>query len=212
MKKPLKIVKLLFIFYTISFQVNASDEPHSSINRNTRLVSDANSIVNKEQRLRIPNQWIIELDAPPLLRVKGKQISAYHLSKKVEPTLKSSNLNRKPVDTTFLAYNNELLAAQKTAIERIRKTPTIRLKGQFSKVFNGLIVNASEIDAKALESIKGVKRIYKDVVVSKQLSNGIEMIGATEVWQRQDSQRRGITGQGILWQLLTPVLTLHIQT
>jgi minor extracellular serine protease Vpr len=198
MKKPLKIVKLLFIFYTISFQVNASDEPHSSINRNTRLVSDATSIVNKEQRLRIPNQWIIELNAPPLLRVKGKQISAYHLSKKVESTLKSSNLNRKPIDTTFLAYNNELLAAQKTVIESIRKTPTIRVKGQFSKVFNGLIVNASEIDAKALESIKGVKRIYKDVVVSKQLSNGVEMIGATEVWQRQDSQRRGITGQGIL--------------
>ena len=119
----------------------------------------------------------------------------------LEPTL-NSNIEKKIGDYKIelskdLEKNKEKILKKLTKNNKItgRAVGTnknqIEILSEFIDVFNGIALDISEEEAKEIEKISGVKKIYPNYIIYSALMDSVPLISADKVWNL------GYTGKGI---------------
>src|SRR5690625_4348418 len=73
----------------------------------------------------------------------------------------------------------------------------IEISHEYAFTFNGLALEVHADDIMRLEDIPGVTAVYKDEAVHMNLEDSIPLIGAPEVWEREDEDGQSLTGKGV---------------
>jgi len=68
---------------------------------------------------------------------------------------------------------------------------------EFTTAFNGVSMKISDEEAKELEKIRGVKKVYRNYKVEATLMDSVSLINADDVWQIKDSFGNNLTGEGV---------------
>lgn len=182
----------------LSFNSAASEFVNATSSKlDARTVSSLKKTSLKKSITQAQRKWIVELEDASLLASIGDDISDY---RKLANQFKHEEALNEPLTTTEHAINfylESISAAQQNFLNAIDSMPSVEVHSILSKTLNGFVISASEEDALSLASSKGVKRVVKDAIVAKQLSNSVTMIGADDIWKRKDRTQRDITGQGI---------------
>ena len=72
----------------------------------------------------------------------------------------------------------------------------LKIREEFTKVFNGISLDVSEKEAKEIEDVPGVKRVYPNHKVHVNLMDSVPQIGVNKVWQLEVNGN-SLTGEGI---------------
>ena len=181
-----------------SFNAAASEFVNvTSSKLDARTVSSLKKTSLRTSLTQAQRKWIVELDDASLLASKGNEIFHYHKSANQFTREETQNESLTTTEHAITARLEHINAVQRNFLHVIDSMPSIEVHSTLSKTINGFVISASEEDALSLANSKGVKRVVKDTIVAKQLSNSVTMIGADEIWQRKDRSQRDITGHGI---------------
>ncbi|MFA1820188.1 S8 family serine peptidase [Virgibacillus oceani] len=73
----------------------------------------------------------------------------------------------------------------------------IEISHEYAFTFNGLASEVSSDDITRLEKVPGVEAIHKDETFYINLEDSVPLIGAPEVWEKEDEDGQSLTGEGM---------------
>lgn len=128
-----------------------------------------------EDELRV----IIQLKAEPVAAYKSHLLATVPRFTQVERV-------------QIRAYADELRGSQQQLISEIEQQGIeLKVKRQYSYIFNGFAASIKMKDMKQMRQFPEVKGVYPDYEVHALLEESVPLIGADEVWNM------GVTGEGI---------------
>ncbi len=80
----------------------------------------------------------------------------------------------------------------------------LKIENEFKNTFNGISLNVSDEEAKEIEKISGVKKVYPNLEVQATLMDSVPLINADDVWQLDEdgnncsvSEKDCLTGKNV---------------
>ncbi|MED5526049.1 MAG: S8 family serine peptidase [Pseudomonadota bacterium] len=149
---------------------NLKIEPHLSANTKAASGSLANT----------NNRYIIELQGQPLAVYRGGVAS-------LQAVPKDANGRIEVASSAGQAYLQHLQSQQQSLANTLNaQFPGLKVKDRLHILFNGLVVEGNNLDLDRLKAVKGVKRVYRDQVVTvaaSEYDDPLNLIGAPSKWQ-----------------------------
>jgi len=206
--------------------------PSEETNEETTQTTALESAYSLEQINSIPfNGYIIELQQEPLSVQRQKleeqaknnennsfvKFGAKILPRSIAPVVSGNietktegakeslekdreNFKEKAAD---ILNKKDIISATGNAILENNEENLI-VGSEFENVFNGVVLNITSNEAKEIEKIKGVKKVYPNYLVNITLTDSIPLINADDVWQLDVqgnncaiSGQQCLTGNGI---------------
>lgn len=96
------------------------------------------------------------------------------------------------------AYAEELQTRQQQALDSLKQQGIeVKVRRQYSYLFNGLAVSTKLGNAERIEKLPQVKGVYPDYERWATLDESVPLIGAPQVWEMRDASGQAVTGRGI---------------
>jgi len=93
---------------------------------------------------------------------------------------------------------DKVLDSHRIALNYIRKnSPSVRIRHEFTGVFNGISLDISADEAEELKSLDVVEEIYPIRKVRVSLTESVSMIKADSAWKLLDDHGMNVTGKNI---------------
>ena len=151
--------------------------------------------------------YIVQFSEEPLT-VKENQLRNLNKSKeKIKNALKAQKAaikeerSRMKSDIAAKLSNKKKGGIVGRAIAKLTgsvvENPSLNIMNEYENVFNGLALNISGKEANEIRKISGVKGVYPNLRVNISLTDSVQLINATQVWQLQDDRGQSITGKNI---------------
>ena len=137
--------------------------------------------------------YIIEFDKPPLIKITEPEEST------IDKVFESSPLTSENTEVALLDYKQEFEINHENTKQQIfnslstQKGISINQEGisietepsyvEFKNTFNGIAMDISENEANIIETLPGVKKVYKNLIVNITLQDSVPLINADDVWQ-----------------------------
>ena len=166
-----------------------TDRLISSCVFSTLLVSSALlpnfAFAQKESKESSPslNRYIIVMEEAPVFQTLSKE-SLAEISAKALQEVKANKDHLKQT-------HGKLLKTMSEKGVKFKKTH------DYSIVLNGISVEIPKNQADEIRSLPGVKSVYPDQTVHGNVSESVPLIGAPDVWSKQDSEGTNVTGKGV---------------
>ena len=122
----------------------------------------------KEEKERTFNQ-IVESYGLGFRSLKFAPVNEFNYDKKIEGH--KVNLDREHEQVRGRIF-------QEIGLEGVMLSPSDKnvLKREFKKAFNGIVLDISDEEAKKIESVRGVKKVWPNRIVEKSLMNSVPLI------------------------------------
>ena len=133
---------------------------------------------NDKQLRKATKSYIVELDDKPIL---------HH----VTPTKKNFSLTVNELQQKIDKAHRQVIATLD------KKGISYKKKHEFMFAFNGFVLELEESKVKELSNIPGVKAVYEDKTFTVELSSSLPLVGASDVWKKEDASGHATTGKGM---------------
>jgi hypothetical protein len=131
--------------------------------------------------------YIIEFEEPPIIE---KKVELEKIAKENQesffsdiPLIRELFTLPEDVPRKLEDYKQELIQKHDETKEIILSKTNKEVKKEFTTVFNGISLDVSDSEAKEIESLEGVKRVYPNYEVKVTLMDSVPQIGADKVWK-----------------------------
>jgi len=151
-------------------------------------VSTAQASLNKTQVAAV--RYIIQLEEAPLATYKGGIVGLDATSASVTGEGKLNLASKSAVQ-----YRSFIKAKQKSVASKLTALGNVKVTQAFDTLFNGIVVEAENNAEARLNSIPGVKKVFRDEEYEVQMDASHEVIKSVEAWTSLGGQSEA--GKGI---------------
>jgi len=180
-----------------------------SLQENKLIYHDPNNIeIEGESLIPKYNGYIVEFQELPVLKKKvelekqaekNKESLGYKIfvgrpfiltPNKVQEEV---NSYKKKITKDNVKIKNKILNILSTS----DKSNDFKILNEYSTAFNGIALDVSDEEAKEIEKIEGIKKVYPNYEVHTTLMDSVPLINTDTVWQQVDDNDNSVTGKNV---------------
>ena len=116
------------------------------------------------------------------LENSNKETKSLIFEKLEEIRLEEQGLSYSPPEMSWI--KKILISLSLTGPELMLSPPEgVEILGDYEAAFNGIALNISKDEAKEIENIEGVKKVYPNYIVKAKMNDVVPLLGVDKLWQ-----------------------------
>lgn len=127
---------------------------------------------------------VLPEDVPGMVKIQKDRLASEHEDLKSKIQAKLENVRANQITGNIVSDIKNTFSKMKARITgKAVSNQELKVLGEFDTVFNGITLDITDEEAREIEKISGVKKVYPNFEIEPLLMNSVPLINADDVWQ-----------------------------